>query len=36
VLGAVNANRALQSFGSGGQQSVGAQVDAWRRRLSTG
>jgi argininosuccinate lyase len=36
VLGAVNANRALQSFGSGGQQSVAAQVDAWRRRLLPG
>ena len=35
VLGAVNANRALQSFGSGGRQSVEAQVEAWRRRLAS-
>lgn len=33
VLGTVNANRALQSFGSGGEQSVLGQVSAWKQRL---
>lgn len=33
VLGTVNANRALQSFGSGGEQSVSGQVLAWKERL---
>jgi len=36
VLGAANANRALQSFGSGGAHSVEAQVEAWRGRLAGG
>jgi argininosuccinate lyase len=33
VLGTVNANQALQSFGSGGEQSVLGQVSAWKQRL---
>ncbi len=33
VLGTVNANRALQSFGSGGERSVSGQVLAWKERL---
>jgi len=33
VLGTVNANRALQSFGSGGEQSVSGQVRVWKERL---
>jgi len=33
VLGTVNANRALQSFGSGGEQSVLGQVSVWKQRL---
>ncbi|MCE2795015.1 MAG: argininosuccinate lyase [Planctomyces sp.] len=36
VLGAANANRALQSFGSGGADSVEAQVEVWRGRLAGG
>ncbi len=33
VLGTVNANRALQSYGSGGKASVLQQIAAWKERL---
>ncbi|MGV2338208.1 MAG UNVERIFIED_CONTAM: argininosuccinate lyase [Planctomycetaceae bacterium] len=33
VLGTVNANLALQSFGSGGRAAVNTQIDAWKKRL---
>jgi argininosuccinate lyase len=33
VLGAVNANRALRSYGSGGAEPVLSQVAAWQQRL---
>jgi hypothetical protein len=34
VLGTVNANHALQSFGSGGRDAVNTQVAAWKKRLA--
>jgi argininosuccinate lyase len=34
VLGTVNANHALRSFGSGGRDAVSTQVAAWKKRLA--
>ena len=33
ILGARNAMRALQSYGSGGEESVAARLTEWKQRL---
>lgn len=36
ILGTRNAMRALQSYGSGGEESVSARVQEWKQRLAAG